>query len=42
MTSRNLTSNFFEFRYRAARDRQFHIDEKVRYVNDDYHEYPHR
>ncbi|CAF0949393.1 unnamed protein product, partial [Rotaria sordida] len=28
MTSRNLTSNFLEFRNRAARDRNFHVDEK--------------
>ncbi|CAF3985426.1 unnamed protein product [Rotaria sp. Silwood2] len=32
MTSRNLTSNFLEFRNRAARDRNFHADEKS---NDD-------
>jgi hypothetical protein len=29
MTSRNLTSNFLEFRSRAARDRHFHFDDKV-------------
>lgn len=29
MTSRNLTSNFLEFRDRAARDRNFHSDDRV-------------
>ncbi len=29
MTSRNLTSNFLEFRNRAARDRTFHADDRV-------------
>lgn len=32
MTSRNLTSNFFEFRNRAQRDRNFHLEDKS---NDD-------
>ncbi|CAF1504566.1 unnamed protein product [Adineta ricciae] len=32
MTSRNLTSNFLEFRNRAVRDRNFHLDDKA---NDD-------
>ena len=30
MTSRNLTSNFVEFRTRAVRDRSFHADDQVR------------
>lgn len=33
MTSRNLTSNFLEFRGRALRDRNFHLDEKVCKIN---------
>ncbi|CAF4061055.1 unnamed protein product, partial [Rotaria magnacalcarata] len=32
MTSRNLTSNFLEFRSRAVRDRNFHMDDRS---NDD-------
>ncbi|CAF1423482.1 unnamed protein product [Didymodactylos carnosus] len=29
MTSRNLTSNFLEFRNRAVRDRNYNTDEKT-------------
>lgn len=32
MTSRNLTSNFLEFRNRAARDRNFHADDRVSFA----------
>jgi hypothetical protein len=35
MTSRNLTNEFLNFRNRAARDRSFHLDDKV-YLNKNF------